>query len=157
MLTAGPERLDAAARAGIPQVVSVGALDMVNFGPRDSVPSKFSDRTLHVHNPSVTLMRTTSEECRRLGEIIAAKLSGASGPSTLFLPLRGISALDSPGKPFHDPDADAALFDALRRNVGRAVMLVELDLHINDPAFADAMAEQLLTNLAGSAHAVHRA
>jgi uncharacterized protein (UPF0261 family) len=157
MLTAGPERLDAAAQVGIPQVVSVGALDMVNFGPRDSVPAQFNGRTLHVHNPNVTLMRTTPDECRRLGEIVARKLSRATGPTTLFLPLRGVSALDAPGKPFHDPDADAALFEALRRNVGPPVTLVELDLHINDFEFADAMAEQLIINLAGSAHAVHRA
>jgi uncharacterized protein (UPF0261 family) len=156
-LAAGPERLDAAVTTGIPQIVSVGALDMVNFGPRDSVPERFRDRTLYVHNPNVTLMRTTPGECRQLGEIIALKLSRATAPTTLFVPLKGVSALDREGQRFHDPDADAALFDALRRNVGPAVTLVELDLHINDPAFADAMAEQLLTNLAGSMHAVHRA
>ena len=92
-----------------------------------------------------------------LGEIVARKLNQASAPTTLFLPLRGVSALDTPGKQFHDPEADAALFDAIRRTVGPAVTLVELDLHINDPAFADAMAEQLLTSLAGSTNAVHRA
>ena len=156
-LAAGPERLDAAAKTGIPQVVSVGAMDMVNFGPRDSVPEKFNDRKLYVHNPNVTLMRTTPDECRQLGEIVARKLNQATAPTTLFLPLKGVSALDAPGKQFHDPDADAALFDAIRRTVGPAVTLVELDLHINDPAFADAMAEQLLTSLAGSTNAVHRA
>jgi uncharacterized protein (UPF0261 family) len=156
-LTAGPERLDAAANAGIPQIVSVGALDMVNFGPRESVPERFADRKLYVHNPNVTLMRTTPNECRRLGEIIAGKLNRATGPTTLFLPLRGVSALDIEGKQFFDPEADAQLFDALRRNVGPNVSLVELDMHINDRAFADAMATQLLTNLAGSAHAVHHA
>jgi uncharacterized protein (UPF0261 family) len=157
MLTAGPERLDAAATAGIPQIVSVGALDMVNFGPRDSVPERFADRTLHVHNPNVTLMRTTADECRQLGHIIAGKLNRAVGPVTLFLPLKGVSALDREGQRFHDPDADAALFEAIRRTVGPVVNLVELDLHINDPAFADAMATQLLTDLAGSVHAVHHA
>jgi uncharacterized protein (UPF0261 family) len=156
-LTAGPDRLDAAATAGIPQIVSVGALDMVNFGPRDTVPEKFSGRKLYAHNPNVTLMRTTPDECRELGEIIARKLSRATGPTTLFLPLKGVSALDREGQRFWDPEADGTLFDALRRNVGPAVTLVELDLHINDPAFADAMAEQLITNLAGSMHAVHRA
>ena len=156
-LSAGPERLDAAAKAGIPQIVSVGALDMVNFGPRDSVPERFAERKLYVHNPNVTLMRTTPEECRQLGEIIAGKLNRATGPTTLFLPLKGVSALDREGQRFHDPEADGELFDALRRNVGETVTLVELDLHINDPAFADAMAEQLLTHLAGSVHAVHRA
>ncbi len=156
-LAAGPERLDSAAKTGIPQVVSVGAMDMVNFGPRDSVPEAFSNRRLYVHNPNVTLMRTTPHECRQLGEIVARKLNNATAPTTLFLPLRGVSALDAPGKPFHDPDADAALFDAIRRTAGPSVTLVELDLHINDPAFADAMAEQLLTSLAGSMNAVHRA
>jgi uncharacterized protein (UPF0261 family) len=102
-------------------------------------------------------MRTTPDECRQLGEIIAAKLNRATGPTTLFLPLKGVSALDRDGQRFHDPEADAALFDALRRTVGPAVTLVELDLHINDPAFADAMAERLLTDLAGSMHAVHPA
>ena len=156
-LAAGPERLDAAAHAGIPQVVSVGALDMVNFGPRETVPEKFGGRKLYVHNPNVTLMRTTPDECRQLGEILARKLSAAKGPTTLFLPLKGVSALDIEGRQFHDPEADAALFDAIRRNVGPAVTLVELDLHINEPGFADAMAERLLTNLAGSMNAVHRA
>ena len=156
-LAAGPERLDAAAKAGIPQVVSVGALDMVNFGPRETVPDRFAERKLYVHNPNVTLMRTTPDECRQLGEIIARKLNAATGATTLFLPLKGVSALDAPGKQFHDPEADAALFDALRRNIGPAVTVVELDLHINDSGFADAMAERLLTNLAGSMHAIHPA
>jgi len=148
VLTAGPERLDAAGRAGIPQVVSVGALDMVNFGPRATVPDRFATRRLHVHNPSVTLMRTTRGECAKLGEIIAKKLNAAKGPTTLLLPLGGISAIDREGQPFHDPEADAALFAALRRHLGAHVTLRELDLHINDPAFADAAAGALLTMLA---------
>jgi uncharacterized protein (UPF0261 family) len=157
VLSAGPLRLDAAARAGIPQVVSVGALDMVNFGPRETVPDRFRDRTIHVHNPSVTLMRTTPAECAALGEIIAKKLARATGPVTLMLPLRGISAIDREGERFHSPAADAALFDALRRNVTPNVTLVELDLHINDPAFADAIADALLNHLrAAPANAVHR-
>ncbi len=148
VLSAGPDRLDAAARAGIPQVVSVGALDMVNFGPRATVPERFAGRRLHVHNPSVTLMRTTPEESARLGEIIAAKLNRATGPITLLLPLRGVSAIDREGQPFHDPAADTALFDALRRHVGDGVVVRELDLHINDPEFADAVADALLASLA---------
>jgi uncharacterized protein (UPF0261 family) len=147
VLSAGPERLDAAAQKGIPQVVSVGALDMVNFGPRATVPERFAQRRLHVHNPSVTLMRTTRDECARLGEIIASKLNRAAGPVTLLLPLRGVSAIDREGQPFHDPDADAALFDALRRHVAPNVVVRELDLHINDPGFADAVAETLLASL----------
>jgi uncharacterized protein (UPF0261 family) len=148
VLSAGPERLDAAARAGVPQVVSVGALDMVNFGPKETVPEKFRDRNLYVHNPQVTLMRTTPEECAKLGEIIATKLNKSTGPTALFLPLKGVSMIDAEGMPFHDPVADAALFDALRKHLDRSkVELVELDLHINDPAFADAMADRLLAML----------
>ncbi|HUF68651.1 MAG TPA: Tm-1-like ATP-binding domain-containing protein [Longimicrobiales bacterium] len=156
-LSAGPERLGAAGAMGIPQVVSVGALDMVNFGPRATVPERFRDRLLHVHNPSVTLMRTTAAECTQLGEIIAARLNAANGPTTILLPLRGVSALDREGQPFHDAEADAALFEALRRSVGPAVSLVELDLHINDPAFADAIADRLLVTLPEQDHAVHTA
>jgi uncharacterized protein (UPF0261 family) len=155
-LTAGPTRLDAAGRAGIPQVVSVGALDMVNFGPRGSVPEQFRARHFHVHNPSVTLMRTTAEESARLGEIIAEKLNAATGPTTLMLPLRGVSAIDREGQVFFDPGADRALFDALRRHLSERVSLVELDVHINDPEFADAIADRLLTTLSSSANAVHR-
>ncbi|MGH7471870.1 MAG: Tm-1-like ATP-binding domain-containing protein, partial [Longimicrobiales bacterium] len=154
VLTAGPERLDAAARAGIPQVVSVGALDMVNFGPRNTVPDKYRDRHFHVHNPSVTLMRTTAAECAQLGEIIAGKLNRARGPVTLMLPLRGVSALDKEGQPFHDRAADVTLFDSLRRHLGSNVELVELDLHINDPLFASALADELLAKLVEGKHAV---
>ena len=147
VLSAGPHRLEAASRAGIPQVVSCGALDMVNFWAMDTVPSQFQSRTLYKHSPNVTLMRTTPEECAKLGEIIAGKLNAAKGPTTLFVPLRGVSAIDRKGQPFHLPAADAALFDALRRNVKPPVELIELDLHINDPVFAVAMAEKLLAML----------
>jgi uncharacterized protein (UPF0261 family) len=157
VLSAGPERLEAAGRAGIPQVVSVGALDMVNFGGPESVPERFRSRTLHAHNPNVTLMRTTAEECARLGEIIASKLNRAGGPTTLLIPLRGVSAMDREGQPFHDPDADGALFEALRKHVEDTVEVVELDLHINDPAFADAVADRLLDHLKGVGRAVHHA
>jgi uncharacterized protein (UPF0261 family) len=149
VLSAGPERLDAAARAGIPQIVSLGALDMVNFGPKDTVPERFKNRNLYVHNAEVTLMRTTSEECARLGEIIAEKLNKTTGPTALFVPLKGVSMIDAEGMPFHDPAADAALFGAIRAHLDRSkVELVELDLNINDPAFADAMADRLLAMLA---------
>jgi uncharacterized protein (UPF0261 family) len=144
VLSAGPDRLEAAGRAGVPQVVSLGALDMVNFGARETVPPRFEERTLHVHNPSVTLMRTTPDECAELGRRIARKLAAATGPVTLFVPLRGVSMIDVEGQPFHDPDADAALFDALRTGLeGSAVELVELDRDINDEGFAIAMAERL--------------
>ena len=149
VLSAGPTRLDAAARTGTPQVVSVGALDMCNFGPMDTVPAQFRERTLYRHNPTVTLMRTTPAENAELGRIIATKLNAATGPTTLFLPLRGVSMIDADGGPFWSPEADAALFGAIRAHLDRSkVELVELDLHINDPAFADAMTGRLLEALA---------
>jgi len=150
VLSAGPERLEAGVRRGIPQVVSVGALDMVNFGPRTTVPERFEGRLFHVHNPSVTLMRTTSEENAALGRRMAAVLAGAQAPLVVLIPRRGVSALDAPGQPFHDPLADAALFEALTAGLaGHAwVQLVVRDEHINDPGFADAAVEHLLQLLA---------
>lgn len=144
VLSAGPDRLEAAGRAGLPQVVSLGALDMVNFGPRDTVPERFALRNLYVHNPTVTLMRTTAEENAELGRRIAAKLNAAKGPTALFVPLAGVSAIDAEGQPFHDPEADAALFAALRDGVDPArVEVHEEDMALNDPAFATAMADRL--------------
>jgi uncharacterized protein (UPF0261 family) len=143
VLSAGPDRLEAAGRAGIPQVVSLGALDMVNFGARDTVPPSFEERNLYVHNPSVTLMRTTPEECGELGRRIARKLSAATGPTALFIPLGGVSLIDAEGQPFFDPEADAALFAAVREGLDARVELVEMDCNVNDEAFATAMAEKL--------------
>ncbi len=143
VLSAGPDRLEAAGRLGLPQVVSCGALDMVNFGARDTVPPQFEERNLYVHNPSVTLMRTTPEESAELGRRIARKLSAATGPTALFLPLGGVSMIDAEGQPFHDPEADAALFDALREGLDGSVELVEMDCNVNDPEFAAAMAAKL--------------
>jgi len=148
VLSAGPNRLEAAGRKGVPQVVSCGALDMVNFWAYDTVPPKFKDRILYKHNPNITLMRTNPEECAELGRIIAGKLNQAKGPTTLFLPLKGVSAIDKEGQPFYLPEADAALFKALRENIHPPVELVELDMEINDPAFAAAMSERLLEMLA---------
>lgn len=147
ILSAGPDRLTAAGGHGIPQAISVGALDMVNFGPRATVPAEFAGRTFVEHNAHVTLMRTTPAECRRLGEEIGRKAAAARGPVTIFLPLRGISALDADGKPFHDPAARAELFAGIRATAG-AVPIVELDLHLNDPAFAAALADRLTADLA---------
>lgn len=144
VLSAGPERLGAAGRAGIPQVVSVGALDMVNFGAIDSVPAQFASRNLYRHNATVTLMRTTAAECREIGRRIIGQLNEATGPVSLVLPLRGVSMLDAPGKPFHDPDADHALFDALRGGAASHVTVREIDAHINDDAFANALVDELL-------------
>ncbi len=144
VLSAGPDRLEAVGGAGLPQVVSVGALDMVNFGPEETVPERFAGRNLYVHNPTVTLMRTTPEENAELGRRIARKLSAAQGPTVLFVPLGGVSAIDVEGQPFHDPDADAALFGALREGLdGSGVEVHELDADVNDPDFAVAMADRL--------------
>ncbi|HEX5995561.1 MAG TPA: Tm-1-like ATP-binding domain-containing protein [Jiangellales bacterium] len=143
VLTAGPDRLEAAGRAGIPQVVSLGALDMVNFGAPESVPQQFRHRVLHAHNPTVTLMRTTAQECAELGRRIGEKLSAATGRVAVFVPLGGVSALSVPGGAFHDPAADEALFDAVRRHLRPPAELIEIDTHINDPAFAHAMAAKL--------------
>lgn len=147
VLSAGPERLTAAGRNGVPQVVAPGALDMVNFGPRDTVPERFGERNLYVHNPTVTLMRTTPAEMAELGRRVAAKLAAATGPTALFIPLRGVSALDAPGLPFHEPKADEACFEALR---GAAVGTVRLDMNINDPAFGRAMADRLHELITGA-------
>ena len=147
VLSAGPDRLSAAGRAGLPQVVSVGALDMVNFGGIDSVPARFRDRNLYRHNPSVTLMRTSRDECAEIGRRIAERLSAATGPTTLVLPLRGVSMIDAEGRPFHDPAADAALFGALREHVAERVRVVEVDAHINDPEFAVVLTHHMLESL----------
>jgi uncharacterized protein (UPF0261 family) len=143
VLPAHPKRLEVAGSPGVPQVVSLGALDMVNFGPRDSVPAEFRSRLLYQHNPTVTLMRTTPEECHELGRRIASKLSSAKGPTALFVPLRGISMIAIEGQPFYDPMADDALFSAVREGLSPSVELHELDTDINDPAFALAMANRL--------------
>ena len=144
VLSAGPRRLEMAGRVGLPQAVSLGALDMVNFGPADTVPPEFAGRNLFVHNPTVTLMRTTSEEVAELGRRIATKLAAATGPTELFIPLRGVSAIDVEGAPFRDAEADAALFAELRAGlVGSGVVVHELDQAINDPGFGAAMAHAL--------------
>jgi uncharacterized protein (UPF0261 family) len=144
ILSAGRDRLTAAGLRGVPQVISLGALDMVNFGPAESVPERFRHRRFYPHNPAVTLMRTTPEENDHLGREIAEKASAARGPTAILVPLRGVSAIDKEGKPFWWPEADAALFQSLRNWLAPQVELLELDLHINDPAFAEAAAHTLL-------------
>jgi uncharacterized protein (UPF0261 family) len=144
IFSAGPDRLSAAGKAGIPQVVSVGALDMVNFGPMDSVPAEFRDRNLYVHNPITTLMRTTAAENTELGTRLAHRLNAATGPTSLFLPLRGVSAIDVDGAPFRDEAADRALFAAIHDQLDtKRVELVEMDTDVNDDRFANAMADRL--------------
>lgn len=142
VLSAGPDRLEAAGALGLPQVVSLGALDMVNFGPRATVPERFADRQFAIHNPTVTLMRTTPQENAELGAIMARKLNAAAGPLAVFIPLRGVSAIDVAGQIFHDPVADAALIAALRANLAPHIEVHELDTDINQPEFAQAMAER---------------
>ena len=147
-LSAGPDRLTAAGKAGVPQVVSTGALDMVNFYAPDSVPPEFKDRLFYRHNAVVTLMRTTPEESAAIGAEIARKLSQASGPVAVLLPQRGVSAIDRTGQPFDDPAARKALHDAIREGL-KGPAVTELDLHINDPEFADAAAQKLLELMRG--------
>ena len=149
VLTAGPTRLEAAARCGVPAVVSTGCLDMVNFGSPESVPAKFAGRKFYQHNPQVTLMRTTADECKRLGSILAEKLNLSTGPVTVLLPLRGGSVIGAPGGAFHDADADAALYAALKSGLRADIPVKELDCVVNDPVFAEACAHALLKNLGG--------
>src|SRR6185436_8693545 len=142
-LSAGPDRLTAAGQAGIPQVVSTGALDMANFYAAESVPARFKDRLFYQHNANVTLMRTTPEENAGIGAGIAQKLSAAQGPVAILLPGRGVSAIDKEGQPFDDPAARRALHDAIRSGA-HGIEVIDLDRHINDPDFADAAAAKLL-------------
>lgn len=150
VLSAGPTRLTAAGIRGVPQVISVGALDMVNFGPRPTVPDKFHDRLFYQHNANITLMRTTPAENRQLGEEIGRKAAAATGPTTIVFPLRGVSAIDVTGKPFDDPTARAELLQGIEVSHGK-VELLKLDAHINDVAFAENCANKLL-ELMSAAH-----
>lgn len=147
ILSAGNERLTAAAMMGIPQIISMGALDMVNFGPMDTVPEKFRNRRLHAHNSNVTLMRTTPEENDLLGKEIALKANSAKGATAIIFPLRGISALDALGKPFWWPEANHALKKSLKLGLNPDVEYIEMDLHINDTAFGEACALKLINYL----------
>jgi uncharacterized protein (UPF0261 family)/ABC-type branched-subunit amino acid transport system ATPase component len=141
VLSAGPHRLDVFARHALPYVGSCGALDMINFGTWESVPERFKNRKLYRHNPTVTLMRTTADECRAIGEFLARKLNAMRGPVRFLIPEGGVSAIDKPGAAFHDPDADRALFDAIGTNfrAGADKKLIRLPHHINDEAFAGAL------------------
>lgn len=144
-MAAGDKRLEAAAAGGIPQVVSVGALDMVNFGPIATVPEKYSGRNLYKHNPTVTLMRTTVDENRRLGMAIAEKLNMCKTKAALLLPLKGVSMIDAPGQPFYGPEEDAMLFKTLKDNITNPLVeIIEMDANINDSEFAAAAATKLV-------------
>jgi uncharacterized protein (UPF0261 family) len=146
-LTAGPTRLDAAGKTGTPAIVTPGCLDMANFGARETVPAKYEGRNFYIHNPQVTLMRTTPEECARLGEIFAEKVNAYTGPVTVLLPTKAISIISAEGQPFHDPAADEALFTAIKSNLSPDIELIEIDAEINAPEFSRACAEALLKNL----------
>lgn len=144
ILSAGAKRLEAAASAGVPAIVVPGCLDMVNFGAPETVPAKFAGRTFYRHNPQVTLMRTTPEECAELGRVVAEKLNASRGPVTVLLPLRGISVISMEGGPFHDSDADRALFTALKSGLRPGIPVIECDNAINDAPFAERCAAELL-------------
>ncbi|MCB1209590.1 MAG: Tm-1-like ATP-binding domain-containing protein [Verrucomicrobiales bacterium] len=149
ILGAGPNRLDAAAKTGTPSIITPGCLDMVNFGEKATVPEKFADRTFYIHNPQVTLMRTSAAECAELGRILAEKANACTGPVTVLLPLRAISVISATGKPFHDAEADRALFEGIRQHLRSDIPLIEMDCEINDPAFAAACVKSLLGQMAG--------
>lgn len=154
VFSAGSHRLEAAATAGVPQVIAPGCLDMVNFAAPETVPVRYQDRRLYPWNPNVTLMRTTPAENAELGRIIAEKANASRGPVAILLPLQGVSQLDSPGGEFWWPEADRALFDAIRQHAKPAIEVIELDHNINDPAFAD-RAATLLLELIGQRAEVH--
>jgi len=149
VLSAGSERLEAAANAGIPQVVVPGCIDMCNFWARETVPEKYKNRVLYEWNPNITLMRTTPEETRQLGEIFAQKLNSATAPLKVYIPLNGVSEIDIAGKPFHSPEAIAAFVAALRTNLRGDIPIIEMQTDINDPAFSGATAQALLDMLKG--------
>ncbi len=146
-LSAGPSRLDATGKAGIPAIVTPGCLDMANFGERDTVPDKYEGRNFYIHNPQVTLMRTTPEECRQLGKILADKVNAYTAPVTVLLPTKAISIISAEGQPFYDPEADAALFSSIKENLSDSIELIEVDAEINAPEFSRACAETLIKNL----------
>ena len=147
VLSAGPTRLEAAARAGIPQVVTPGCLDMCNFWAPETLPARYRDRKFYHWNPNVTLMRTTPEENARMGEIFAEKLNAARGPVAVFIPIRGFSEVDAPGKPFWWPEADQAFIDALKSKIRTDIPIVVMDNNINDPEFSGKLAQTLLEML----------
>ena len=152
-LTAGPTRLEAAAKHGVPAIITPGCLDMVNFYGPESVPEKFKGRNFYAHNPQVTLMRTTPEECARLGQILAKKINASTGPVSVLIPRRAISVISAPGQKFHDAAADKALFDAIKSALRPGVEVIDMDCAINDLAFAETCARTLLKNISVVAEA----
>ena len=149
-LGAGPHRLEAAAKTGTPAVVTPGCLDMVNFYAPDSVPERFRGRRFYQHNPQVTLMRTNAVENLELGKILAQKLNASQGPVSVLLPRKAISVISAHGQSFHDPEADCALFDTLKKNIRSDIPVIEMDAEINDPAFAERCARVLIEQIRSS-------
>lgn len=147
-LGAGPTRLEAAAACGVPAVVAPGCLDMVNFHAPETVPARFAERVFYHHNPQVTLMRTNPEECAALGRIIAQKVSASRGPVAVMIPTKGVSVISAEGGAFHDPEADAALFQALKQGLRKDIPVIEMANRINDPEFAEASARKLIELMA---------
>jgi uncharacterized protein (UPF0261 family) len=147
VLSAGPKRMDAVAKAKVPAVIAPGCLDMVNFGERISIPEKLADRTLYIHNPQLTLLRTNSEECSQLGKILAEKVNQYTAPAVMLLPKKAISVISAAGQAFHDPAADKALFDAICEHT--KIPIEEWDEEINSPIFAQACAKKLLELMEG--------
>tara|TARA_Y100001970_G_scaffold187325_1_gene227930 strand:- start:46800 stop:48026 length:1227 start_codon:yes stop_codon:yes gene_type:complete len=143
VFSAGPDRFDRLAKSGLPYVGSCGALDMVNFGALDTVPGKYKDRNLYIHNANVTLMRTNKDECRKIGEFIAKKLNTFTGPVRFIFPEKGFSLLDSKDQQFYDPEANNILLDSLRANLKESakIQLIILPLHINDYEFSEALSQ----------------
>jgi uncharacterized protein (UPF0261 family) len=144
VLSAGPQRFDAIIAQRIPYVISVGALDMVNFGGVETVPEQFKDRLLHVHNAQVTLMRTTPDENREFARWISAKLNQATSRVSMLIPEGGVSMLDAPQQSFHNPEADTALFEELesRMQLDELRTITRLPYHINDPEFVNAIVDE---------------
>jgi uncharacterized protein (UPF0261 family) len=151
ILGAGPARLEAAGRMGVPAVVAPGCLDMVNFGEPATVPARFAGRLFYHHNPQVTLMRTSPEECVELGRILAEKVNEYTGPVTVLLPLRGVSVISAEGGPFYSTEADEALFRSIHEHLAPHIPLIEIDAVINDPVFAQTCADALLAHMASAA------
>ncbi|MBT7957889.1 MAG: Tm-1-like ATP-binding domain-containing protein [Akkermansiaceae bacterium] len=141
-LSAGPTRLDAMTKAKVPAVISPGCLDMANYGEKETVPEKFADRTFYIHNPQVTLMRTNAEECAELGKILAEKANANPAPTAILNPLKTVSVISAEGQPFHDPEADAALFSAIHEHA--KVEVINYEEEINSEVFAKAAANKLL-------------
>lgn len=147
VLSAGSTRLDAASKAGLPQVVTPACIDMCNFWAPETVPAQYKDRLFYQWNPNVTLMRTTPEENAKMGEIFAKKLNSSNGPVAVLIPMGGFSEVDAPGKPFWWPEADQAFVDSLKKNIRTDIPVIIMDNNVNDPEFSGKVTQTLLDML----------